>query len=192
MKTINKNCENEIIIKNSRFITFLIKIKTVEQVALELKTIKNSYPKATHYCYAYKLGLNIAKADDDKEPSGTAGVPMLNVLNKEDISNVLAVTVRYFGGVKLGAGGLIRAYSRTIREALAKVSLVELVKGYYVEIECSYEEVNSLDRLLKQEKIVSKDYLYKIIYRVLIAKDDISLLQNYAYKILEDVLIERN
>ena len=118
MYTISHNIKKEFVIKNSRFITVLIKINDQEEIKKHLEHIKKEYPRATHYCYAYKLGNTIKKASDDKEPSGTAGIPMLNVLEKEDITNILAVTIRYFGGIKLGAGGLIRAYSKSVKETL--------------------------------------------------------------------------
>ena len=127
MKTIKENTKNEIIIKNSRFITLLYKIRSKEEIEQYLQQVKKLYPKATHYCYAYKIGENIKKTSDDGEPGGTAGMPMLNVLDKEDITNILAITIRYFGGIKLGAGGLIRAYSKSVKEALNKVSLIMVV-----------------------------------------------------------------
>ena len=110
MKTITENSNYQIEIKNSKFITELIKIDN-ENIKDILEEMKIKYPKATHYTYALRLE-NYQKSSDDGEPGGTAGTPMLNVLEKEDIINVLAVTIRYFGGIKLGAGGLLRAYNQ--------------------------------------------------------------------------------
>ena len=110
MKTVIDNI-NEIIINKSRFICLTCNIADVNEVNKKLEEIKNKYKDATHYCYAYIIG-GMEKANDDGEPSGTAGVPILNVLQKEGLKNVLCVVVRYFGGIKLGAGGLTRAYTK--------------------------------------------------------------------------------
>ena len=108
MKTIKENFVNEIIIKNSRFITLLFKVYDDTNINEIFDKVKDEYPKATHYCYAF-ITESRKKSSDDGEPGGTAGMPMLNVLEKEGFINVLAITVRYFGGIKLGAGGLVRA-----------------------------------------------------------------------------------
>ena len=117
MKTISNNIETIYEIKNSKFITLLYKIDDDFNLDEILNEVKDKYPKATHYCYAYRL-IGKEKSSDDGEPGGTAGIPMLNVLIKEDIVNILAITVRYFGGIKLGAGGLTRAYSNSTIEAI--------------------------------------------------------------------------
>jgi uncharacterized YigZ family protein len=109
---------NEIIIKNSKFIGYLFSIKDEEEVNKIIENIKKENKKARHIPYAYKMD-NIVKKSDDKEPSGTAGNPILNIINIKNLNNVIIVVVRYFGGIKLGAGGLIRAYS-TIANNLTK------------------------------------------------------------------------
>ena len=105
MKTIKNNLSNEIIIKNSRFICLLIKINNID-ISDILNNIKLSYPKATHYCYGF-IYNNYKKSSDDGEPTGTAGNSILFVLEKNNLNNILCVVIRYFGGIKLGAGGLI-------------------------------------------------------------------------------------
>ena len=129
MFVIRDDCNNEIIIKNSRFITFLIKINNLEQIQSNLEKLKKDYPKATHYCYAYIINSN-KKSSDDGEPSGTAGIPILNVLEKEKLTNILCIVIRYFGGIKLGASGLVRAYTKSVKEALNKVKKIKLTTGY--------------------------------------------------------------
>lgn len=124
MYIINKNAENEIIIKKSRFITKLYYIEDVNNVNNIINELKKEYKKCTHICYSYIIGPN-AKAVDDGEPSGTAGKPILNVLQKKNMTNVLCVVIRYFGGIKLGAGGLVRAYTRSASEVIKLVNLIE-------------------------------------------------------------------
>lgn len=116
MNIIKENVTNEIFIKKSRFITKLIYVDDVNKVDDILNNLKKEYKKSTHICYAYRIN-GLEKAFDDKEPSKTAGWPILNVLQKKDVNNILAVVIRYFGGVKLGAGGLVRAYTNSISMA---------------------------------------------------------------------------
>ena len=107
MKLLN---EQELIIKKSRFIAIMYKIDSKEEVTSILESLKKEHKKARHIPYAYKIGI-MAKKSDDKEPSGTAGSPILNIIERNNLDNVLIVVIRYFGGIKLGAGGLLRAYS---------------------------------------------------------------------------------
>lgn len=189
MKTIKENIKNEIIIKNSKFITLLIKITNEKEIKEKLKQVKEDYPKATHYCYTYKIGENIKKASDDGEPSGTAGLPMLNILDKENITNILAITIRYFGGIKLGAGGLIRAYSNSVKEALNKVSTNELINGYLVTITFPYNKEDEITKKIEKENIIEKTYLEEITYKVKLEETS-PLLKNA--KIIEKTYIEKN
>ena len=189
MKTIKENIKNEIIIKNSKFITLLIKITNEKEIKEKLKQVKEDYPKATHYCYTYKIGENIKKASDDGEPSGTAGLPMLNILDKENITNVLAITIRYFGGIKLGAGGLIRAYSNSVKEALNKVNTNELINGYLVTITFPYNKEEEITKKIEKENIIEKTYLEEITYKVKLEETS-PLLKNA--KIIEKTYIEKN
>lgn len=191
MHTINKNIEHEIIIKNSRFITILIKINNKEDITKNLETCKINYPRATHYCYAYKIGETIKKASDDGEPSGTAGLPMLNVLDKENITNILVIVIRYFGGIKLGAGGLIRAYTKSVKEALNEIEKKELVPAVLCEITFPYTKEQEIKKEIKEENIISKTYLENITYQMKIPKTS-SLLQDKNIKILEDTYIEKS
>ena len=114
MKLINKN---EIVIKKSRFLGFIYEIDNEEDIKNILNNIRKEHKKAKHFPYAYKLN-NMAKKSDDKEPSGTAGLPIYNIIERNNLNNILIIIVRYFGGIKLGAGGLIRAYSHTASNLL--------------------------------------------------------------------------
>lgn len=124
MYVIDKNIENEIIIKKSRFITKLYYLDDVDEIQNIINNLKKEHKKCTHICYAYVINGK-EKAVDDGEPSGTAGRPILNVIQKKNVTNILVVVIRYFGGIKLGAGGLVRAYTSSTSEAFKLVNLIE-------------------------------------------------------------------
>ena len=112
--------ENEIIIKKSKFITKYYNIENIKEVDNIINELKKEYKKATHFCFAYSINGQ-EKAFDDGEPSHTAGLPILNVIHMKNLNNVLIVVIRYFGGVKLGAGPLTRAYSKSASEIIKKL-----------------------------------------------------------------------
>ena len=176
MKTVKENIENEIIINKSRFITLLIKINNPDEIEKNLKEIKKKYKDATHYCYAYIIG-NKEKCSDNGEPSGTAGMPILNVLKQNDLTNILCVVIRYFGGIKLGAGGLIRAYSTSASKALNKTNIVNLIKGYKIVIEFNYDNIKQINYLLKDIQI-KKEYGNTITYTFNIKEDSLNKIEN--------------
>ena len=190
MKTIQEKSVNEIIIKNSRFITLLVEVFDDTDINKIFEEVKIEYPKATHYCYAY-ITKSFKKASDDGEPGGTAGMPMLNVLEKEEMINTLAITIRYFGGIKLGAGGLVRAYSKSVRDAIINAKTIEIIEGYKVQIKVSYDEQKNLEYILKDSVILNKDYLEDVTYDVLIAKDSVGILNNYSYQIIKEEYIKK-
>ena len=190
MKTVKSNSVNEIIIKNSRFITLLIEVFDDTDINKIFEEVKEKYPKATHYCYAY-ITKTFKKASDDGEPGGTAGMPMLNVLEKEEMINTLAITIRYFGGIKLGAGGLVRAYSKSVRDAIINADTIEIEEGYSVKVVVSYDEQKNLEYNLKDCEIINKEYLEDVTYTVLIPKDKIDILSNYSYQIIKEEYIKK-
>lgn len=163
MKSIIYNNINEINIKNSRFISLIYKVNSIEEINNCLDSVKKEYPNATHYCYAYIID-NVKKSSDDNEPGGTAGIPMLQVLEKNDLNHILVITVRYFGGIKLGVGGLVRAYTKSVTEVLKICELKELIKGVYIKITFSYDYVKDIDYILKDIEIEKKDYNEQISY----------------------------
>lgn len=170
MKTIKNDVMNEIVIKNSRFICFLKYVDNEEKILEYLKEFSLKYKDATHITYAYRLS-NKQKYFDDGEPGGTAGAPIMEVLLKNDLVNVLAVVIRYFGGIKLGAGGLIRAYSKATREAL-KISIIEDYVLYnYYEISSNYDDLKLLNSLTKNLEIIEKNFSEEIVYKIKIEKD---------------------
>ncbi|AST93353.1 YigZ family protein [Sutcliffiella cohnii] len=125
--TVKEYGEHEISIQKSRFIAYINRATTVEEAETFIQDIKKKHWNATHNCSAYLIGENdqFQKANDDGEPSGTAGVPMLEVLKKKGLKDTVVVVTRYFGGVKLGAGGLVRAYGKAVSEGLTSIGIVE-------------------------------------------------------------------
>ena len=190
MKTVKFNICDELIIKNSRFITLLFKMDEEFDIEKVLNKVKNDYPKATHYCYAY-ITESTMKSSDDGEPGGTAGMPMLNVLEKERMINTLVVTVRYFGGIKLGAGGLVRAYSKAVKQAIDNACVVEVEKGFLIKLSVSYDEQKNIEYILKKYTILDKEYLQEVTYLVLLPKDKIDILNDYNYQIVNEKYIEK-
>lgn len=190
MLTIKENSIYQYEIKKSKFITLLYKINSIDEVNKLLEETKKKYFNATHYCYAYKI-KNIQKFSDDGEPSGTAGLPIMEVLNKKDLDYILCIVVRYFGGIKLGAGGLVRAYSKAIREAIDNNTIIKLVEGYLVQIETDYDNQKQYDYLFT-DKIIKKEFNEKIIYYLELKKEDMTLIKNINYKILEERMIKES
>ena len=125
--TIAQDTTHELIIDKSRFLCHLKKVETEAEAQEFIKAIKKEYWDANHNCSAYIIGENMdsQRSSDDGEPSGTAGIPMLEVLKKRELHNLVAVVTRYFGGIKLGAGGLIRAYGRSVSEAIDQAGLAQ-------------------------------------------------------------------
>ncbi len=190
MKTIKNEVTSELEIKNSRFISYLFPIEN-DQIDDILLSLKREHPKATHICYAY-IYQNIFHYSDDNEPSNTAGLPLYMVLEKNHLNRVLIAVVRYFGGIKLGAGGLVRAYTKAATTCLEKATLISLEEGYQVKIKTSYEEVNNLLYLLRNYQIKDTNYQEDITIIAEIPKEDISILHSYSYEILENILITKN
>lgn len=192
MKTIKNNTNSEIIIKNSRFICCLYKIKDINEINIILNRLKNEHKDATHHCYAYILD-NIKKSSDDGEPGGTAGIPILKVLENNDLSNILAVIIRYFGGIKLGAGGLVRAYTKSVTNTLSNDNIVSLIPGYNIDIEFNYNQAKAIDYLLKDITINHKIFDTNIKYNIDIPSTFLETIKsnNINYQIIKEINIEK-
>ena len=189
MKSIKENITNKIEINKSIFITELIKVKEKEEINKYLEEIKSKYKDATHYCYAYIID-DFKKSSDDGEPGGTAGVPIMDTLNKAQINNILCVVIRYFGGIKLGAGGLVRAYRKSVSEALSKVELNELINGYEIIIETSYDKQKDLEYIIKDNYI--KEFNESVKYTIECNKEIKEILEkNYKIISIKEKVIER-
>lgn len=162
-------------IKNSKFYAFLYKVDSLEQIKNILKDLKKEYKDANHYCYAYILD-GYQKCSDDGEPNGTAGMPMLNVLKQKDLNHTLCVVIRYFGGIKLGAGGLVRAYSKATSLVFDKSTIVESTLGYKIQIEFSYEKIKQVDYIIKDYLLTYKEYDENVIYELEVEKKKLDFL----------------
>ena len=173
MKSVIDN-ENTIIIKNSRFICLIYQVDDVSKVDNYLEYAKKKYKDATHYCYGYIIDKDI-KASDDNEPSGTAGTPIKEVLTKNNLNYILCIVTRYFGGIKLGASGLIRAYTKSLTLALKEDNIATIVKGTKMIITFPYNISKEIDYILKNEKIINKKYKDKVTYTFTTINEDIIL-----------------
>ena len=181
--TINENIESEITVKKSKFICNLIKIETQEEAEEQIKKIKKKYHDARHNCVAYRVQENdtiAEKASDDGEPTGTAGGPMLNILQKNNVCNVLVVVTRYFGGILLGTGGLVRAYSDSMQNALELTEKIEKCIGVEFEAELEYNNLETFKYYCRKNNIniVNIQYENTIICKIQLEENTKSKLIN--------------
>ena len=183
MYTIEKIQENLIEIKKSKFIAWIFPVETQDDVEMYLDNLRKDNRDATHICYAYVLSSpNLEKACDNGEPDGTAGKPILDVIKKNNLSNVLIAVIRYFGGIKLGAGGLVRAYSSASSEVLklCKIGQVKLMKTY--EISTKIPNSKALLDLVKNNcNIINQTYAEE--FKVTISSENIDFLNNLRFDI---------
>lgn len=174
MKTILENFFFQIEIEKSKFLGYAIAINNEEDAKNEINRIKKEHPKATHHCYAYVL-KDKQKSNDDGEPAGTAGIPILEIIKQFDLENVLIVVVRYFGGIKLGAGGLVRAYARSAKEVLlvSKIHEIKTLPTYNLIFDYNY--ISSMENFIakNQLKILEKEYELKVTYILLLETPNI-------------------
>ena len=156
MYTIKEEAEKELIINKSKFISKTYFINSKEDALKKLDNLNSEYKDATHICYAYRVDNNI-KYSDDGEPNNTAGLPIYNVIDKNNLNHVLIVVIRYFGGIKLGAGGLTRAYSNSA-SLVINDNITELLEGYIIQIILDYNYIKDVEYVLKDIKIQSKNF----------------------------------
>ena len=180
-KTISNDSEAEIIEKKSKFIANIFYVETREEAEDKIKEIKKKYFDARHNCFAYSIFTKdriIERFSDDGEPSGTAGAPMLNILSSQNLRNVVVIVTRYFGGILLGTGGLVRAYTGAVQEALKNVEIIEKYLGLEVKLEVNYPNLEKLKYYLKQNeiKILSSEYLENIKVLVEISEEKLENL----------------
>jgi len=180
----------EIDIKRSTFISYIARTETEDDAKEFINTIKEKHRDATHNCSAYIIGENalIQRADDDGEPQGTAGIPILEVLKREELYNTTVVVTRYFGGIKLGAGGLIRAYSSGAAEAVKASGKVYLVPMIPAKVLLDYTFTNRFEYFLEQENIEIRDQQYtdKVSYDLIIPEEKVESVENELQKITSD------
>lgn len=169
---------NEFEIEKSRFICYLNRAFNEEEAKAYILRIKKLHPNATHHCSAFLIGEHseLQRSNDDGEPSGTAGVPMLESLRMNKMNDVVAVVVRYFGGIKLGAGGLIRAYSKRVSEAIKLATLTDKILTYKYSLTFSYDLIGKLDYFLAHHdtEILNKEYDERVTYVYRSRSDDLN------------------
>ncbi len=168
-KTINLTSEGDYREKGSKFLAYAYHVETEEDIRENLESLKKMHPKSRHYCYAYRLDLegNNFRANDDGEPSGTAGKPILGQIDSKELTKTLVVVVRYFGGKKLGASGLINAYKAAAEEALNNNEIIEIKLRSIHIITYEFKRMNDVMRCLKhpEVKILLQDYAEKNIIK---------------------------
>jgi uncharacterized YigZ family protein len=175
----------ELIEKRSRFITYCEKVTSPEEFKQFLNRLKKQYPDARHFCYGFRIGqLSHAQRgfSDDGEPSGTAGMPILNVIDHSEFSDVAIIVVRYFGGTKLGTGGLARAYSEAASSVLKSMQWVEYEAKQEIKLLCEFPQEHQLRYLIKQlaGQILSINYAQQVELNVSLPKEaDLSSLTLY-------------
>jgi uncharacterized YigZ family protein len=160
--TVKSYGENELIIQKSKFITYVKRVETEQEAIDFIQDIKKMHHSASHNCSAYMIGEqdNIQKANDDGEPSGTAGVPMLEVLKKQGLKDTVVVVTRYFGGIKLGGGGLIRAYGRATTEGIASTGTVLRKLHQLMKVTIDYTWLGKVENEVRQSPYPLKEIDY--------------------------------
>lgn len=160
--TIKQSGTYEVVIQKSKFIAHFKRVETEEEAQAFIQSIKKEHWNATHNCSAYIIGERNEhqKANDDGEPSGTAGIPMLEVLRKRHLKDTVVVVTRYFGGIKLGGGGLIRAYGGTVSEGLDAVGIVERLPMQQLTLTVDYTWIGKVENELRQSSYLLDDIIY--------------------------------
>ena len=168
--TIKAEHQIENVINKSRFIAHIKPVADEDEAKSFIAEVKQEHKEATHNCSAYTIGnqMNIQKANDDGEPSGTAGVPMLDILKKLETHNVCVVVTRYFGGIKLGGGGLIRAYSGAVRDVIYDIGRVALKEAVPVTVAINYDLTGKFEYELASTSFLLRDTQYtdKVSYSI--------------------------
>ncbi|MFT7102698.1 MAG: putative YigZ family protein [Bacteroidia bacterium] len=159
MRTISKSTEGLFKDRGSKFVSYAFPIHDVADVKPLLDVLRTEHPSSRHVCYAYQLGADGAdyRANDDGEPGGSAGLPILNQIKSKDVSNVLVAVVRYFGGTKLGVSGLVNAYKEAAKEALENVKVVIRIPKSVVRIQFPHSSTGDVERLIRQNNWVIKN-----------------------------------
>lgn len=175
-KTVYQGGEGEITEKKSRFIATVRPVKTEEEALAFLEEMKKKYWDARHNCYVYSIGKNreYTRCSDDGEPSGTAGRPMLDVILGEDIYDVAVVVTRYFGGVLLGTGGLVRAYSKAVQEGLGNSTVIEKKYGYSLSVTTDYTGIGKLQYIAGERglPILDSEYTDKVVLHLMVPSEE--------------------
>lgn len=182
IKVITSNGTGEIVEKKSRFIGNVFAVNSVKEAEEKIAEISKKYWDARHNCYAYVIGENgeSTKCSDNGEPSGTAGKPILEVINGAGITNVLIIVTRYFGGVLLGTGGLVRAYTQAAQAGIAASGVGELVYSQKLTLTVAYDKVNTIQYFLGQKSITIQDsrYAADVEFDICVKESDVEAIKN--------------
>lgn len=190
MYTIKGETIIEIEINKSIFICHLAHTENQSDAKKYIEEIKNQYRDATHNVSSYLVGKTAEAGhyDDDGEPSGTAGLPVLDVFRKNDITNFVCVVTRYFGGIKLGAGGLIRAYSKSASEALKKLEIVPIIEYKTIQFSFHYPYLNNIETLVSNYEILERSFTSDVKFTVKVPVSDIEQLINKLINITNNMI----
>ena len=207
MKVLVSNASAELVEKKSRFIANMFYVSIVEEAEQVLESIRKKYYDAKHNCYAYVLGINgeVVKSSDDGEPSGTAGHPMLDIMKGNDIVNCISVVTRYFGGILLGTGGLVRAYSDSLKMAIDNAVFSKILEAFKTEFNIDYDDYGKVENIIqninqsididmdKKIVVVDKTFGEKVSLNLLI---DTNLFDKFKVDMMNitkgKVLLEKN
>lgn len=194
-KSISKTVITEIEIEKSKFICTLIPVNSNDTALENLNELRYKYRDATHNCYAYVLnGGSIQRCSDDGEPAKTAGYPILQAIMNNELDNVLCVVTRYFGGVKLGAGGLVRAYNASAMESINTAEIVEYHNSISLEITFDFTFINPIENTLNKFNldIVNKEYLDQVTYEINVIETELDQLKSSLINITKNTVIFSN
>lgn len=173
---LKEEINNTITVEKSKFICYIKEINDVNEYKEYHSLIKKNHYDASHVCSAL-ICQNIIRSSDDGEPSGTAGLPILNVLQKNNLENICAIVVRYFGGIKLGTGGLVRAYGNSVKECLKKAIFIEKISCPKYSLSLNYDQINKIDYYLKNNTIITDiKYDEKVNYEFIV--EDLNIIKN--------------
>lgn len=198
--TVQEEEQIQIVEKKSKFIAEIHPVSNIQEVENKIKEIKKKYYDAKHHCIAYRIideGRVVERASDDGEPSGTAGLPMLNILKGNNLCNVLVVVTRYFGGILLGTGGLVRAYSEATNLVIQKSKMINITEGYEMILKLEYNNLDVFNYYCKNNniKILNIEYAENIRIKIEMETDKKEILmkdiENKKISVIEIVEIKR-
>ena len=191
MYTVKENIEKTIIINKSKFISKAYFVTDISEANYILNEIKNEYNDATHVCFGYIINNNI-KYSDDGEPNNTAGLPLYNAISKNHLSCELVEVFRYFGGIKLGAGVLVRVYSKCASNLIDDSRKSLLLEGYECNISFKYDEISTIDNLVNSTKckVIEKKFEEMVQYNLIISNGDIDKFNKYNLEKIKNTYLE--
>ena len=191
---VKNSIEKEIVIEKSRFIAYTKMVESEEGAKEFIDTIRKKHPFATHNCYAYVVeGGKVARFSDDGEPQGTAGIPMLEVLKNRGLKDTAVVVTRYFGGIKLGAGGLVRAYSSCTSAGLDEAGFEENIISNVYKITFGYEKYSLFLKFIEKykQKTISSDFTEDIVIKIAVPSDEVDFCEKLTDYFLGKVEIQK-